>query len=368
MSRLSCLNHPDPVRWEQEVLEMPLQPKKLLILNILEILKHYTNIDHPITQKKIMEYLEQDYGMAAERKAVKRNLAELMEAGYPVRAKSEKVRGTGDDENIACSDFYYEHDFTDAELRLLIDSVLFSRSIPHRQGKELIKKLENLTDENFNYRVEHICGLPENLPQNKQLFYTIEILNEAISKKKQVELIHSSYGTDLKLHPATDENGNVKKQIINPYQIVATNGRFYLICNNDHYDNIIHYRLDRITGIKLLKTPVKPIRSLPEAKTGLNLPKHMAEHLYMFPGKTERVTFLAKKYLMNDLVDWFGTDLFISDESEEEITVSVTVNISAMRLWAMQYALHVRVLEPEILAEQIKKDIQIAVENYKKIL
>ncbi len=45
-----------------------IQPKKLLILNILEILKRHTNPEKPITQKKIAEYLEKDYGMVAERK------------------------------------------------------------------------------------------------------------------------------------------------------------------------------------------------------------------------------------------------------------------------------------------------------------
>ena len=343
---------------------MSLQPKKLLILNILEILKRHTNVDHPITQKKIMEYLEQDYGMAAERKAVKRNLAELMEAGYPVHTKSERVRGSGEDENIACSDFYYEHDFTDAELRVLIDSVLFSRSIPHHQGKELIRKLENLTDESFSYRVDHVRSLPENQPENKQVFYTVEILNEAISKRKQVELTYSSYGTDLKLHPATDENGNIKRQVINPYQIVATNGRFYLICNNDRYDNIIHYRLDRITDIELLKTPAKPIRSLPEAADGLNLPKHMAEHVYMFPGKAERVNFRAKKFLVNDLVDWFGRGLTITEETEDEVTVTIQVNRIAMEHWALQYARYVRIIEPKPLAIQIKEGILKAADNY----
>ena len=127
---------------------MSLQPKKMLILNILEILRKHTNADHPITQRKIAEYLERDYGMVAERKAIKRNLAELMEAGYPVRMKTEKARNginrkTGEtEENIACSDFYYEHPFSDAELRMLIDSVLFSRSTPKKQGRELIRKLE----------------------------------------------------------------------------------------------------------------------------------------------------------------------------------------------------------------------------------
>ena len=347
-----------------------LQPKKFLLLNILEILKRHTNPENPITQKKIAEYLEKDYGMIAERKAIKRNLAELMEAGYPVRMKTEKARNgtnrkTGEaEENIACTDFYYEHPFSDAELRMLIDSVLFSRSTPRKQGRELIRKLEDLTDESFHYRVNHIASLPENRPENKQLFYTIEILDEAISRKRQVELTYNSFGTDMKLHPRLNEDGQPKRQIVNPYQMVATNGRYYLICNYDQHENVVYCRLDRITDIMLLETPQKPARSIPELKGGLDLPKHMAEHLYMFPGKAERVTFRAKKYLLNDLIDWFGKDIQFSDETEDEITASVSVNPDSMRLWALQYALHVKILEPEELKNQIQKDIRKAGKNY----
>ncbi len=348
---------------------MSLQPKKMMILNILEILRKHTNADHPITQRKIAEYLERDYGMVAERKAIKRNLAELMEAGYPVRMKTEKARNginriTGEaEENIACSDFYYEHPFSDAELRMLIDSVLFSRSTPKKQGRELIRKLEELTDESFHYRVNHIASLPENRPENKQLFYTIEILDEAISRKRQVELTYNSYGTDKKLHPRPDEDGRPKRQIVNPYQMVAANGRYYLICNYDQYDNVTYCRLDRITDIMLLETPQKPARSIPEMKDGLDLPRHMAEHLYMFPGKSERVVFQAKKYLLNDLIDWFGKDIQFSDETEDEITAAVRVNLDSMRLWALQYALHIRILAPMNLKEQIQEDLRNALEN-----
>ena len=347
-----------------------LQPKKLLILNILEILKNHTNPENPITQKKIAEYLEKEYGMVAERKAIKRNLTELMEAGYPVRIKTEKARNginrkTGEaEENIACSDFYYEHPFSDAELRMLIDSVLFSRSTPKKQGRELIRKLEELTDKSFQYRVNHIASLPENRPENKQLFYTIEVLDEAISRKRQVEFTYNGYGTDKKLHPRLDEDGQPKRQIVNPYQMVAANGRYYLICNYDQHDNVTYCRLDRITDIMLLDTPQKPARSIPELKNGLDLPRHMAEHLYMFPGKSERVTFRAKKNLLNDLIDWFGRDIQFSDETEDEITAVVSVNLESMRLWALQYALHVRVLKPEQLRDQVRADIVEAAKNY----
>lgn len=43
------------------------QPKKMLILNILQILKDYTdstNQEHRLTQKEIMEHLERDYDNA----------------------------------------------------------------------------------------------------------------------------------------------------------------------------------------------------------------------------------------------------------------------------------------------------------------
>ena len=148
-----------------------IQPKKMLILNILEILKRHTKPGQAITQKKIAEYLEKDYGMVAERKAIRRNLAELMDSGFPIRTGKESTRNmvnreTGEtEENIAYSDFYYEHTFSDAELRMLIDSVLFSRSTPQKQGKDLIRKLEDLTDESFHYKVSHITSLPENQPE-----------------------------------------------------------------------------------------------------------------------------------------------------------------------------------------------------------
>ena len=74
--------------------------------------------------------------------------------------------------------------------------------------------------------------------------------------------------------------------------MVATNGRYYLICNYDKYDSIANYRVDRMTNIKILDDARKPIESLKEG--GLNLPKHMAEHLYMFAGDSVHAKFKGK--------------------------------------------------------------------------
>ncbi len=340
------------------------QPKKMLIMNILDILKRYTDEDHRLSQKEIMDILEREYDMKVERKAVKRNLLNLIDYGYHVEySESVRINKKGEEE-IVYTDWYLERDFSDAELRLLIDSLLFSRHIPYSQCKTLIEKLENLSNRYFKSRVKHIQTLPDNELPNRQLFYTIEILDQAITKGRQVSFHYNEYHTDKMLHPRIDHEGNVRTYIVNPYQMAAVNGRYYLICNYDKYDDVSNYRVDRITDIQLLDTPVKPMKNMKGLEHGLNLPKHMAEHVYMFTGESVPVTFRAKKYLLTDLFDWFGKEMQFTDETEEEVTVRVTVNLDAMRKWALQYALHVKVLKPERLVEMLREDVKQAAEQY----
>ena len=349
---------------------MPNQPKKQLILNILDILRRYSDEDHRLSQKDIADILRKEYGMSVERKAIRRNLLNLMDCGFEIEY-SESVRmvpnkATGEpEESYLWSDFYLVRDFTDGELRLLIDSLLFSKHIPWSQCKELVEKLEGLSNVYFRSRVKHIRTMPDSAPQNKQLFYTIETLDESISRGRQVAFHYTSYGTDKKPHPRLNEDGSVKEYVVSPYQMAAANGRYYLIACTDGHDNVSHYRLDRITEIRLLDTPAKSVREVIGLENGINLPKHMAEHVYMFAGESAPVTFRAKKYLLNDIIDWFGTDVVFSDETEDEVTVRVTVNLAAMRRWAVQYGPHVRVLSPDELAEEVKQDIMKSMENYK---
>ena len=161
-----------------------------------------------------------------------------------------------------------------------------------------------------------------------------------------------------------DHEGNFRAYIINPYQMAALNCRYYLFCNHVKDEDVSNYRVDRITDIQLLDTPVKPMKSVKGLEQGLNLPKHMAEHVYMFTGESVPVTFRAKKYLLTDLFDWFGKDMQFIDETEEEVTVRVTVNLEAIRKWALQYALHVKVLKPERLVDMLKEDVKRAAEYY----
>lgn len=343
------------------------QPKKLLIMNILDILRRYSDADHRLSQKDILDILQTEYKMVADRKAIKRNLMNLIDFGYNLEFSESVRRNKDGEEEVIYTDWYLERDFSDAELRLLIDSLLFSKHIPYSHCKELIEKLEGLSNRYFKSKVRHVCNLPVDQLQNAELFYTIEILDEAIERNRQVVFHYGDYGTDKKLHLRNRADGEPRRYLINPYQMVATNGRYYLIANVEEHDNVSHYRLDHIRDIEITDTPAKPQRKVHGLENGLDLPKHMAEHIYMFGGESQRVVLRTSPNMAGELIDWFGSGVTFSDETDDSVIAHVTANLHAMRFWALQYAPYVTVLAPHSLVDTIKQDLARANSLYESM-
>jgi predicted DNA-binding transcriptional regulator YafY len=109
------------------------------------------------------------------------------------------------------------------------------------------------------------------------------------------------------------------------------------------------------------------LRSLPGYEGGLDLPEHMAEHLYMFAKKPVRVRFKAVADALNHVFDWFGqTAEVVSLPGGEGYEVTVNVNEQAMRYWALQFYEYVEVLEPESLRESLSAASKTLAEKYAK--
>ncbi len=340
------------------------QPKKLLIMNILDILRRYSDEAHRLSQKDIIDILQTEYDMDADRKSIKRNLMNLIDFGYNLEYSESIRRNKTGEEEVIYTDWYLERDFSDAELRLLIDSLLFSKHIPYSRCRELIEKIEGLSNQYFRSKVRHIRNLPSDQPSNSELFYNIEILDEAIEKNRQVVFNYGDYGTDKKLHLRMDSSGNPRSYLVNPYQMVATNGKYYLIGNYEKYDNISHYRVDHIRNIELTDSPSKPQRKVKGLEHGLNLPRHMAEHVYMFAGESQRVIMRTTPAMAGELIDWFGSGVSFTDVTEDSVIAHVTVNLQAMRFWALQYAPYVTLLAPQSLVDSVKEDLRKSLDRY----
>lgn len=323
--------------------------KKMLNMLILEILKEYSDQEHRLTQQEIIRLLKSNYDMVCDRRSVKNNVVCLRELGY----------------EISMEDGYYllEREFDDVELRMLIDSVLFAKFLTQKQAKTLIEKLKSIGNKYFSAKVNHIINLPElRHGYNKQLMYVLDTINEAISQHKKISFVYNQYGSDFKLHPKREE-----KYIVNPYQMVANNGFYYLIGNYDKYDDISHYRLDKMTCVEMLTEKVKQQNQVMGLEQGLNLPKHMAEHIYMFSGGSVTINMLVDETIIGELVDWFGNDFYvIKKRQNNQALVRLRCNEQAFFYWTLQYGPYVEVLEPVSLRRKIAEAVSEMNEKYNR--
>ena len=326
--------------------------KKMLNMLILDILEEYSDANHRLTQQEIIRLLKANYDMECDRRSVKNNILYLNELLGDV---------------IDMEDGYYlaEREFEDAELRMLIDSVLFSKNLTQKQAKDLIEKLRAKGNKYFPAKVTHISNLPEmHHADNKQFMYALDTVNDAIAEKKKISFVYNTYGTDFRLHPRRDG----MRYVVNPYQMVANNGKFYLIGNYDKYDNVSHYRLDKMTDVQILDEKVKPQKEIRDFKNGFSLPKHMAEHIYMFSGESERVKLLAPATMMDELIDWLGKDFTVrKTDDEDEIEITLNCNVDSMFYWALQYGPYVEILEPIDLRNRIAKAVRDMADKYKEV-
>ena len=361
-----------------------IHPKKLVILYILDILQKYTDEEHRLSQKEIQNILKREYEMTVDRKAVKRNLLNLIEYGSNIeyREVSRKdifrkkdfvsYKGTSDfadkeisEDDLLWTDFYLKQKFMNEELRLLIDSMLFSKHIPYSQAKELIKKLESLSNIYFKSCSQYIYPLPVERTDNKQVFYNIAILDDAIRKKKKVLFEYAEYHTDKKMHLKKREDGSVREYIITPYQMAVQEGKYYLICNYDKYDDISNYRVDRIRNIQILEEKGKPFETLKwSGHQPMNLNEYMKEHVYMYSSENVFVKFRIVKAMISDVIDLFGKGVNFSEETDTHVSVSVHVNERAAEQFAKNYAPDVVILQPKRLRDKLRDDLKEAWEAY----
>ena len=314
---------------------------------ILDILKKYSDENHHLTQQEILKLLKSEYGMSCDRRSVKANIEALIEMEYDITTENGYA--------------LLSREFDDAELRMLIDSVLFSKNITGTQSKRLIDKLKSFGTKYFEAKVSHVASSPYlSRTDNKQVMITVGALNDAIDGKKKVKFRYTSYGTDFKLH----DRG--RDYVVNPYQMVASNGHYYLLGNRDWFDDISYYRIEKITNVEVLEDRVKPMKEVKGLENGLNLPKHMAEYIYLFCGESVPVKLRCSTGSIDTLVDWFGKDIKILEEKDGQILVRVVCSEYAIHYWALQYGPYFEVIEPKAVRDRLREDINKMAEKYSK--
>lgn len=347
--------------------------KRMAPFLVLEILKKHTNPDEGggINVTDVVCLLESEYGITMERKAVSRILDDLhaisefsdydpsWKLQMPFSIKHEtRDRSTG---NIKY-DWRVWREYEDWELRLISDAILSIRSY---HAEALLKKISKLGSKTYRNNLQYTRALDDTHISNMQFKQNVAALQEAIISGKKVTFRYADFGVDKQLHLRVDKTGKVRQYVVSPYQMAFRDGNYYLICNYNKYDDVAHYRVDRIRDIHILDESAKAYSAV-SGTTGrnMNIRQYLDQHIHMYTGEVVAATFRIPETMVTDVLELFGENVDLSKTDDGNVTVRAEVSRTAMVRFAKTFAPEVKVLAPSNLVADVKKELEKALIAY----
>lgn len=318
--------------------------KKQSLLALLDVLKKYSDEDHPLSVKQIQDHLSSEYNIDLDRRTLYTSMNSLREFGHEI---SDYETGKG----------YYliDRQFEKGEILLLCNAIHASHFISSKQSDDLIRKLLDTRSkyEQKEFTDKVYMSNPSKTP-NKQLLLNIEVVSEAIRDNRQLSFTYLKYNNKKEL-----VSRRIEPYTVEPRYIVYCDSRPYLIVTSRNHEGFIHYRLDRMKDCLILneKSRIFPKQSDPY--------EYARNKLFMYTGETNTVTFRCRENVMDHMIDIFGNDLLVIPQKDDSFTIKVKTSNQGALYLAQQFMENITIIEPEELKEQFIRNLKDTQKRYK---
>lgn len=251
--------------------------------------------------------------------------------------------------------YYLDNALTEGEWRIFSDLIQVYPFLTDRQAKKFLTALNHL-------RPRSAQPVPDRYAYrrgNQKLFRIIGILDKAIRSKRMVALTYGEYRlhhVDGRWTPVLVPRARNSRLEVEPYALMWSNGNYYLVAK---HRGMMNLRVDRILEALPLETSFEP-------PPRFDLVDYRDSSPVMYPGMRTFVRMRCSTDIVNTLLDFFGS-LPQYAAPREDGTVEVTMSIApgGLKLFALQYAGRVEVLDPPELRQEILKTLEEAAETYR---
>lgn len=319
------------------------QNSKLKLLYLADILNRKTDEDHLISTPEICDELEK-MGIAAERKSIYKDIDILREYGMDIIRTGSKNHG---------GYFVGSRDFELAEIRLLSDAVQAANFISTKKANQLVKKIESFASES-QAKILHSQVYVENRPKcsNEEIYYNISILDEAISANEKVTFTYSRRKITEDFKTSKED----KTFTVSPYALIWSNDHYYLICNNEKYDNLMPLRIDRIKKVKKIGQRARHFSEVSEYSHKFDSADYATKHLNMYSGEPKPVELICENDIIESILDRFGEKVKLQKYDDNHFLLRInSATGNGLISWIVGYGGKIKVQSPKELISDVKK-------------
>ena len=318
--------------------------KRTRILRVKEFFEEYTDADHLASMRQIIEYLEKNYEIEAERKSIICDIDALNGfSNMDIQLVNGKRR------------HITKREFSFAEILLLSKCVAATKNITIGQRKTLIEKLKKQIS---LYQRENIPSYFElwgytddnDKTTNDQELNNMTIINRAIMDELHIDFKYFQY--NMKKEREYKHNGKIYH--VFPELLIYENNMLYLLAYEGK--ELKTFRVDRMDIV----TINDPNENEPEDKKT----EYDYDYIYisdfskstfgMQQGNKEKVTMLFTKDMIDNVMDKFGEKTKIEIVDDDHFRIEVDVAVSPQFFgWVFGLGTNVMIEYPLKVAKQM---------------
>ncbi|MBQ6021851.1 MAG: WYL domain-containing protein [Clostridia bacterium] len=327
---------------------------KLKLLYLKEIFEKHSDEQHILNAGDIADRLLRDYGLECERKSVYKDIEVLMDYGMDIVKTRSPKNGF----------FLASGSFELAEIRLLSDAVQAADFITKNKTKKLIEKIEGFTSV-YHAEVLKKQVYIDNRPKsgNESIYYVIDALDNAIKAGRKVKFSYSRRKMDDK-YAARKET---RTFTLSPYALIWSNDHYYLVANNEKYDNLMNVRVDRISGVSILEEKARPVSEVSGYKRYFDAADYAAKTFNMFTGEMQMVELRCSNAILEPIFDRFGERVNTRKYDDSHFLLRTEAAISeGLVSWIMQFGTDIEAIAPQNLRDMVIQRTESILNVYRK--
>ncbi|MBR6045550.1 MAG: WYL domain-containing protein [Ruminococcus sp.] len=327
--------------------------KAAALLAILDILRRFGD-DH--NKREMQDKLLDEYGISVSRNTFASKLRTLDRCGYTLR---ESEDGTH---------YIFEgREFTDAQLRVLIDCLINNGVVGSETAKKMISELCDLGSESLR----NSCGSFQKRVAGRKrssdaVTENLGIIQRAIGGNAKILCNYKVYNKMLNL-----VNKYPKDITVSPFELTLANGRYILICAVDGQDDLSHFYIDKLCDIRLIREPALNARKFLSALGYNDMNEYISSQPVLCGGRKERFTLKIDNSIINDFIEDFGGEFRkLADHRENDgyaTVLTITTSQDSLRRLITPYLDKIVVLNRPEFYDSIKELYDTGMHNHRMI-
>ena len=327
--------------------------QKLKLLYILRMLLKHTDEDHTLTTQQIIDELEVEYGISADRKSIYRDLQTLCEFGLEIQKHKKAWR-------------LVTRPFDMQEMVMLVDSVQSSPFLTEDMTERLIGRIKELASYGQAAQLDKRIEVPGRVKMdNDQAYENLHLIQQAMREKRKIEFHYFRY--NARKERELTRGGRLID--VTPVRLVYSTEFYYLIAfeswiaKEPGKNPFTTLRVDRMIDVAISEEPADRDSLIANYRLDDNETPSFGVH-----SRAKRpITLEFYPEAINAIIDKFGADVDFYEQASGTLRLYTKVPwMPQFYGWLFQMGSSVRIVSPSEAVDEYQSYLRDSQNAYRR--